>query len=61
MAKELQNKDEKKITEELFKLLQKKAGLSYTEFLFLVKHNYIASNLDMLSTEEKLRYNVKVA
>ena len=61
MAKDKQNKEEKQNTEELFKLLLKKTGLTYTEFLFLVKHNYIACNLDMLSAEEKVRYKVKVA
>ncbi len=61
MAKDVQKKEDKQITEELFKLLLKKAGLSYSDFLFLVKHNYIASNLDMLSAEEKLKYKVRVA
>ncbi|MBP5503318.1 MAG: hypothetical protein J6Y24_11085 [Bacteroidales bacterium] len=61
MAQDIQKKEDKQNTEELFKLLLKKSGLSYTDFLFLVKHNYIASNLDMLSAEEKLKYKVKVA
>ena len=61
MAQDIQKKEDKQNTEELFKLLLKKSGLSYTDFLFLVKHNYIASNLDMLSAEEKQKYNVKVA
>jgi len=61
MAQDIQKKEDKQNTEELFKLLLKKSGLSYTDFLFLVKHNYIASNLDMLSAEEKQKYKVKVA
>ena len=61
MAQDIQKKEDKKNTEELFNLLLKKSGLSYTDFLFLVKHNYIASNLDMLSAEEKQKYKVKVA
>ena len=61
IAQDIQKKEDKQNTEELFKLLLKKSGLSYTDFLFLVKHNYIASNLDMLSAEEKQKYKVKVA
>jgi hypothetical protein len=61
MAQDTQKKEEKQNTEQLFKLLLKKSGLSYTDFLFLVKHNYIASNLDMLSAEEKRQYKVEVA
>lgn len=61
MVQDIQKKEDKQNTEELFKLLLKKSGLSYTDFLFLVKHNYIASNLDMLSAEEKQKYKVKVA
>ncbi len=54
-------KEEKKKDEELFKLILKKTGMTYKEFLFLVKHNYVACNLDVLSEEEKSLFNIKVA
>ncbi len=51
-----QTKEEKQKADELFKLILKKTGLKYTDFLFLVKHNYVASNIDILSQEEKDMY-----
>lgn len=54
-------KEENKKNEELFKLILKKTGMTYKEFLFLVKHNYVACNLDVLTDEEKNLFNIKVA
>ena len=52
-------KEEKQRAEELFRLILKKAGMSYREFLFIEKHNLVASNLDMLTEEEKEKYGMK--
>ncbi len=54
-------KEEKKKDEELFKLILKKTGMTYKEFLFLVKHNYVACNLDVLSEEERSKFSINVA
>lgn len=54
-------KEEKKKDEELFKLILKKTGMTYKEFLFLVKHNYVACNLDVLSDEERSKFSINVA
>lgn len=54
-------KEEKKKDEELFKLILKKTGMTYKEFLFLVKHNYVACNLDVLSDEERNKFSINVA
>lgn len=50
--------EEKKRKNDLFMLILKKSGMSYNEFLMLVKHNYVASNLDMLTLAEKRKYRV---
>ena len=54
------SKEEKKRKDDLFKLILKKSGMSYSEFLMIMKHNFVASNLDSLTATEKMRYNVKV-
>lgn len=46
-------KEQKERKEKIFKYLLKKSGVSYTEFLTVMKHNFIASNLDLLSKSEK--------
>jgi len=53
-------KEEKQRAEELFRLLLKRGGLTYSEFLLVEKHNYVASNLDMLTEEERVKYNVRL-
>lgn len=52
--------EEKKRADELFKLVLQKSNMTYQEFLFLVKHNFVASNLDVLSKEEKEKFNIEV-
>ena len=50
--------EEKKRKNDLFMLILKKSGMSYNDFLMLVKHNYIASNLDILTAAERRKYRV---
>lgn len=46
--------------EQLFQLILKKSGMKYEDFLFLVKHNFVAANLDCLTEREKKRFNIKI-
>ncbi len=54
------SKEEKKRQDELFKVILKKTGMSYSEFLLMVKHNFVAKNLDSLTEAERERFNVKL-
>ncbi|MBO4778397.1 MAG: hypothetical protein J5588_07885 [Bacteroidales bacterium] len=51
-------KTEKQRKDELFKLILKKSGMTYAEFLTAVKHNYVARNLDTLTATERKKFNV---
>lgn len=46
-------KEEKKRKDAIFKYILKKSGVSYADFLQEVKHNFVASNLDILTKTEK--------
>lgn len=52
-------KEQKERKEAMFKTILKKTGMSYSEFLMMVKHNFVAKNLDSLTAEERKRFNVK--
>lgn len=52
------SKEEKKRKDTIFKYILKKSGISYAEFLQEVKHNFVASNLDILTEAEKKMLNV---
>lgn len=45
--------------EELLKLILKKSNMTYSEFLLMVKQNFVFSNLDMLTETEKKKFNIK--
>lgn len=49
---------QKKEREELLKLILKKTNTKYEDFMLMVKHNFIVSNLDLLTESEKKRFNL---
>lgn len=51
-------KEEQKRKDEIFRYILKKVGVSYAEFLQVMKHNFVASNLDVLTKAEKKKLNV---
>ena len=51
-------KEQKDRKEQIFKYLLKKSGVSYNEFLSVMKHNFISSNLNLLTKAEKKMLNV---
>ena len=48
--------DIKKDKENLLKLILKKTGMSYNRFLELAKQEFIVSNLDVVTFDEKQRF-----
>jgi len=48
----------KKEREELLKLILERSNIKYDDFMLMIKHNFIVSNLDLLTESEKKRFNL---
>lgn len=54
----MRTKDEKKRLNELFKLVIKRAKISYTDYWQLMRDDYVRVNLDMLTDKECKMFNL---
>lgn len=57
MAKSITKAEADAAKKEMFSIMLKKFGMSSARFYEIVRNTFVANNLDLLTSEEKKRYN----